>query len=111
MLAAGARSVVATRWRVGDRATVAFARDFYAALARGLPVADALREARLPLLRRGAPPTSWAAFTVVGDPLVTVPLRQPAPTLPPWWTLAALTAAPAGLLAYRAYRGRARSDE
>jgi len=101
--------VVATRWRVGDRATVALTRDFYAALARGLPVGDALREARLPLLRRGAPPALWAAFTVVGDPLVTVPLRRPGPSLPPWWTVAALTAAPAaGVLAYRAYRGRAR---
>ena len=38
----------------------------------------ALRATRLDAMRRGAPPREWAAFTLVGDPLVTIPLRQPA---------------------------------
>lgn len=77
LLAAGARSVAATRWSVDDRRTARFVDDFYAALARGLPAADALRAARLRALRRGAPAREWAAFTLVGDPLVRVPLRPP----------------------------------
>jgi len=84
LLAAGARSVVATRWNVGDRSTVAFAQDFYAAVARGLAVGEALRAAKLAALRRGAPPRTWAAFTLVGDPFVGVPLRAP-PPFSRWW--------------------------
>lgn len=78
LLAAGARSVVATQWRIRDRATVPFVEDFYAALARGLPVGDALRAAKLDAIKRGAPTADWAAFTVVGDPLARVPLKRPA---------------------------------
>lgn len=79
LLQAGARSVVATAWRIGDESTVTFVGAFYAALARGLPVADALRAAKLDALRRGAPASEWAAFTLVGDPLVRVPLTPPHP--------------------------------
>ncbi|HET7422283.1 MAG TPA: CHAT domain-containing protein, partial [Gemmatimonadales bacterium] len=79
LIAAGARAVVATQWRIGDRSTVRLVDDLYAALARGIPVADALREAKLAALRRGAPAGEWAGFTVVGDPLVRVPLAMPKP--------------------------------
>jgi tetratricopeptide (TPR) repeat protein len=79
LLAAGARAVVATQWRIGDRSTVRLVDDLYAALARGIPVADALRAAKLAALRRGAPVGEWAGFTVVGDPLVRVPLAMPKP--------------------------------
>ena len=77
LLAAGARSVVATTWRISDRGTVPFVDAFYAGMARGLPVADALRAAKLDAIRRGAPPRDWAAFTVVGDPFSTVALHEP----------------------------------
>ena len=77
LLQAGARAVVATDWRIGDRATVGFVTDFYSGLASGLPVTDALRDAKLKAIRAGAPPSVWAAFTVVGDPLVKVPLESP----------------------------------
>ena len=86
LLAAGVRSIVATQWRIGDRATVPLVDAFYAALARGLSVGDALREAKLDAIRRGAPPGEWAAFTVVGDATVSVPLRTPAS--PRTWLLA-----------------------
>jgi hypothetical protein len=49
-----------------------------------MPVADALRAAKLAAVRRGAPPSEWAGFTVVGDPLVRVPLREPARRPWPW---------------------------
>lgn len=83
LLEAGARSVVATTRQVGDETTVRLIERFYAALSRGDPVVDALRAAKLAALRDGVPPAAWAAFTVVGDPLVT-PLRRFArPTGPP----------------------------
>lgn len=110
ILEAGARSVVASSWRVGDRQTVALVQAFYEGLARGLPVGDALRAAKLDALRRGAPAAEWAAFSVIGDPLVTVPLREPSA---PWpWLLAAgvLASAAAGLL-YRPRRRSARTPE
>jgi hypothetical protein len=101
--------VVATQWRIGDRSTVRLVHDFYAGLARGATVADALRQAKLAALRRGAPPGEWAGFMVVGDPLVTVPLRSPPPR--PWWAIgtAAVAALAAGWLLVRRRRASARS--
>src|SRR5262249_5497368 len=112
LLQAGARSVVATSWRIGDQATVAFVQSFYGALAAGLPVGDALRAAKLEALRRGAKPSEWAVFTAVGDPLVQVPLRLP-PSLPGRWAfLLALPIAVAGLAAaYLLRMRRGRSGE
>jgi len=69
--------VVASQWRIGDRRTITFVQAFYQVLAQGLPVGDALRAAKLDALRRGASPREWAAFTIVGDPLVSVSLRAP----------------------------------
>ncbi|HJU73363.1 MAG TPA: CHAT domain-containing protein, partial [Gemmatimonadaceae bacterium] len=77
ILQAGARAIVASQWRVEDRRTVPFIEDFYRALAAGQNVGDALREAKLSAMRRGEAPGVWAAFTLVGNPLVTVSLRSP----------------------------------
>jgi CHAT domain-containing protein len=90
LIQAGARSVVASQWRIADRGTVPFIQAFYEALARSLPVGDALRQAKLDALRRGVPPREWAAFTTVGDPLVTVRLREPWPEI---WSAVMLVAA------------------
>ena len=67
-LAAGVRSVVATSWRVDDRAVAPFVGLLYDALARGTMVGAALREAQLSAIRRGTPMSVWGAFSVVGDP-------------------------------------------
>jgi tetratricopeptide (TPR) repeat protein len=83
LLQAGARSVVATNWTISDQRVVPFIERFYDGLARGLPVPDALRAAKLGALAAGEPPRIWAAFLAIGDPLVTVPLRVPAR---PWWS-------------------------
>jgi CHAT domain-containing protein len=107
LLQAGARSVVATQWRIGDRGTLAFVEGFYSGLARGLPVGEALRAAKLEAIRRGAPPGEWAAFTAVGDPLVIVPLQVPSRAWS-WWVVAlaalALGAGTAGTYLLRTRR-------
>ena len=77
LLAAGARSVLATQWRIRDADAVRFIDDFYRALAGGNTVGEAARAAKLAAIGRGAPEATWAAFSVVGDPFVTVPLHIP----------------------------------
>ena len=89
LLQAGARSVVASQWRIRDRSIVALIEAFYRSLAEGLPAGDALRAAKIDALRRGAAPAEWAAFTLVGDPLIRVPLE---PRQRPNWRWAALSA-------------------
>jgi CHAT domain-containing protein/tetratricopeptide (TPR) repeat protein len=83
LLQAGARSVVATNWRISDQRVVPFVERFYDGLARGLPVTDALRAAKLSAVKAGEPPQIWAAFMAIGDPVVTVPLRAPPQS---WWS-------------------------
>jgi CHAT domain-containing protein len=108
LIQAGARSVVASQWRIGDRSTIRLIQAFYQELARGVPVGDALRAAKLDALRRGALPREWAALTLVGDPLVSIPLRSAWPYS--WATalLAATLAVGAGI-AYSLRRGRSQA--
>ena len=87
LLEAGARAVVATQWRIGDRRTVDFVDEFYRAMSEGRPVGDALQTAKVAALRRGAPTSEWAAFTVIGDPLLSVPFHAPRPRVH-WWLIA-----------------------
>jgi CHAT domain-containing protein len=90
LLEAGTQSVLATRWQVDDRKTYRFVDAFYAGLSRNLPVSEALRSAKLSALRRKAPPGEWAAFTVIGDPTVRIPLQSPGRSSPWVALLAAL---------------------
>ncbi len=86
LLQAGARAVLATEWPVDDARTVPMIVAFYTALADGRTTADALRESALGALREGAPPREWAAFRLVGDPNVRIPLRQSRGLFGwPWW--------------------------
>jgi hypothetical protein len=86
LLAAGTRAIVITRWAIDDRQTVRLIETFYQAVARGAAVAYALRTAKLEAVAAGGSPATWAAFTVVGDPLTVVPLSEPrsGPGLA-WW--------------------------
>ncbi|MEP7326182.1 MAG: CHAT domain-containing protein [Gemmatimonadota bacterium] len=103
LLEAGARSVVATRWAVGDRETARLIEDFYRELARGEPVDEALRLAKLAARDRGVSPGHWAAFSVIGDPEVRIPLKAPR-----WFSLWWLGVVPAaGYLVWRLARRRA----
>jgi CHAT domain-containing protein len=68
-LYAGARSVVASLWKVDDDATVTFMKGFYSRLQQGEDPARALQGAQLDLLRstRLSDPYYWAAFVLEGD--------------------------------------------
>jgi CHAT domain-containing protein len=106
LLQAGARVVVATGWRIADQSAGRLVEAFYAGLAAGNSVGDALRAAKLEAIRAGAPPSEWAAFVAVGDPLVRIPLVPPgARRLPPSW-LAAVAAGLALALLYGWIRKR-----
>lgn len=101
LLEAGARSVVATRWSVGDRETARLIEDFYAGLARGEPADDALRKAQLAARDRGVTPGHWAAFTLIGDPEVRIG-PESALRFPLWLvSLAGLGLAGFALLVFR----------
>jgi CHAT domain-containing protein/tetratricopeptide (TPR) repeat protein len=111
LIQAGARSVVASQWRIPDRSTIPFIQGFYQALAEGLPVGDALRAAKLDAIRHGTPAREWSAFTIVGDPLVRVPLTVPGPD--PWrlTMVAAAIVLGAAAFAYARTRRRAARPE
>ncbi len=83
LLEAGARAVVATYWSIGDRSTVPFVDRFYAAMATGARVDEALRQTKLAAIRDGASIADWGSFSVIGDGALRVPLRASslAPTM------------------------------
>lgn len=68
-LYAGARSVIASLWKVDDDATVPLMKTFYSRLQGGEAPAQALREAQLDLLKNTqlSDPYYWAAFVFEGD--------------------------------------------
>ena len=68
-LAAGAGSVLANLWDADDTFTGSLMRSFYTHLAKGLPSAEALRQAKLDLQARygpDTPPYLWAGFILTG---------------------------------------------
>lgn len=64
----GVRVFIGSAWRVADGAAAAFGERLYAALARELPLADALRSARRAALQAVPERATWAALQVYGDP-------------------------------------------
>jgi len=66
---AGARSIVASQWKVADRSTAALMVAFHRALRQGLPKDEALQKAMAQLRqsRTTSAPYFWAPFILVGD--------------------------------------------
>lgn len=64
VLAAGARELVASLWRVDDATSADLMVGFHRARSRGLGAAAALRHAQRSLARRGLSPWHWAPFQV-----------------------------------------------
>jgi CHAT domain-containing protein len=81
LVLAGARSQVVSLWNVNDSSAPELMRELYAELARGTGRAEALRRAKLRMLRqpRFAHPYYWAAFIPAGDwaPLDRGTMRSP----------------------------------
>lgn len=106
-LAAGSRAVVASLWDVDDEVAARLMAVFYRELSAGAPVATALATARRDLASRPATaaPRHWAAFVVVGDGALVVPVERQG-ARPAVVAGAALLcgAAVAGVLAGRARR-------
>ncbi len=64
---AGARSILLSLWSINDKATAMFMEYFYRPLTEGKPAAEALRLAKMQMLRsRYAHPFYWAAFVLNG---------------------------------------------
>jgi len=69
-LAAGASATVTSLWKVADEPAAGFMNQFYYFLTQGDPKAEALRAAKLRLLRSNSvfsSPRYWAAFILTGD--------------------------------------------
>lgn len=69
-ISAGSKSVVASLWKVDDRATAALMEDLYhSMLQEGLSPAAALRAAKLKVMldKRWSNPYYWAGFVVQGE--------------------------------------------
>lgn len=69
-ISAGSKSVVATVWKVDDRATSTLMRDFYHSLLQeGMPTSQALRAAKLKMLNepQTSQPYYWAGFVLQGE--------------------------------------------
>jgi CHAT domain-containing protein len=69
-LNAGARTVVASLWLAEDTCTKDLMAAFYRQLAQGESKREALRLAKIGMLRQfdgGGPPLYWAGFVLIGD--------------------------------------------
>ncbi len=66
---AGASTVIASQWRVEDYATAMLFTEFYGSLDRKESRSEALREAKISLLRnrKTSHPFYWAPFVMLGD--------------------------------------------
>jgi CHAT domain-containing protein/Flp pilus assembly protein TadD len=78
---AGARSVVASQWKVADASTRRLMVVFHQRLLAGLPKDESLRQAMTVVRRdpRTARPYYWAAFVLTGDPDNPILGPKPAP--------------------------------
>lgn len=77
---AGARSVVASLWQVDDSSTGVLMKRFYSYLAESEDKGNALRRAKLDLIRQykqDAWPYFWAGFTLHGDSVSSVQGQAP----------------------------------
>jgi CHAT domain-containing protein len=78
-LFAGSRSVVASLWTADDIFTAELMSQFYARLADGRAVGEALTDAKLAMIHRlgqKAVPVLWAGFFVTGDPSATISMNH-----------------------------------
>ena len=64
----GARCVIGTRWEVDDLEAAEFTVLFYEGALQGIPIGEALRQAKLRFRTKWPDSATWAAFVLYGDP-------------------------------------------
>jgi len=64
----GAKTLVMSLWSVPSRETVNLMTAFYALLSEGKTPSEALRQAKLTLMKQKPHPFFWAAFVLTGSP-------------------------------------------
>ena len=91
---AGARTVVASLWRLRDDEAADFFDRYYKHLGHGRSVAAAAQAARQDLIANGAPAAAWAGIVVLGDgDLVPLPGGRKGWNVPVWaWALSLVLA-------------------
>ncbi len=68
-LLAGSQAVVSSLWSVNDRASQVLMLEFYRGLLSGKTKAEALRQAKLKMIKRATShPYYWAGFVLTGNP-------------------------------------------
>ncbi|MBF0497797.1 MAG: CHAT domain-containing protein, partial [Deltaproteobacteria bacterium] len=68
-LMSGVQHYVGAFWNVYDRPSADFAMEFYSGLVKGMPVGQALRQARLKIIERhGMGEAVWAGYILYGSP-------------------------------------------
>lgn len=109
---AGSRSVVASLWKVDDRATAVLMSHFYEAmLQKGLPPAAALRWAKQELRKQPAwqAPFFWAGFVLQGEYDRPISVRPKYSTPRKIWLLIVASALLAGWLIWEVRKRQARA--
>ncbi len=79
VLAAGARSVLASLWGADDTFSLALMKAFYQNLSKGLDAGESLRQAKLTLLERFGPnatPRLWSGYLLYGDSTAALPANR-----------------------------------
>ena len=69
MIRLGCGAFVGSLWPVRDATAVAFAEAFYRRLAAGVPIGEAMRQARGEVRRLFPDDPTWLAYCCFADPL------------------------------------------
>ncbi len=113
-MSAGAKSVVASLWKVDDRATAALMAEFYKGmLQKGMTPAAALRSAKLKMMseKQWSAPYYWAGFVLQGEYTNRIALERKSWLQPGLILLILLILIAAALLVFQKRRRRIRPTQ
>lgn len=100
-LSAGSKSVVATLWKVDDRATANLMTGFYdSMLQKGMPTGAALRSAKLKMMKekQWRAPYYWAGFVLQGEYTNRIAVEKNSWIRPGWVLLVLLVLVSSGVI-------------
>lgn len=79
-LLSGVRHYIGTFWKIPDDTSLSFAEEFYQQIILGRSVGEAVRLARLSLIKKyGYDSIIWASYLLYGDPTLTLFRPKPKP--------------------------------